>query len=234
MTTPPISSPKDISAAAKGQRNSSWKRSSLGWVLLGMLGLPPLLTIYVHWATRDRRYVDPAQIRPERVAVVFGAAVYADGTLSPMLADRVDAAIALYRQGQVQKILMTGDNGTPYYNEVTTMERYAVDRGIPETDITLDYAGFSTYESCYRAREIFGLKQAVLVTQKFHLPRAIYTCRHLGIDAVGLGTEDWKVYGRSTMLPNLVRETFATVKAVFELHITHPKPTFLGNFEGVD
>ena len=113
------------------------------------------------------------------------------------------------------------------------MRQYAVSRGVPEADIALDYAGFSTYESCYRARRIFGVDEAVLVTQRFHLSRAVYTCRHIGINAVGLGTPDWGSYRAALLLRYSLRETLATLKALWDVHVLRPFPTFLGPFEGI-
>jgi vancomycin permeability regulator SanA len=128
---------------------------------------------------------------------------------------------------------MTGDNGTPEYNEVVAMQQYAERLGVPNKDIKLDYAGFSTYESCYRARAIFGIEKAVLITQKYHLPRAVYTCNKLGIDSVGLGTPDWGKFQDDSMRFYTQREILAVIKAILELHIVRPKPTFLGPFEGM-
>ena len=183
--------------------------------------------------TRSDRYNSVADVPARRVALVFGAGVRPDGRLTRILAERVDAAVDLYQTGRVQKLLMTGDNGQPEYDEVTAMQRYAVARGVPEGDITLDHAGFSTYESCYRAHEIFGLNEAVLVTQSFHLPRAVYTCRQLGVDAVGLGTPDWGNYRGALLVRYSVRESLATLKALWDVHIARPLPTFLGPFEGI-
>jgi vancomycin permeability regulator SanA len=197
------------------------------------IAIPPALIAYVATSTDTHRYTEAAQVPPARVAIVFGAGVRPDGSLSPMLADRVDADIALYQRGQVAKLLMSGDNSTLDYNEVSAMQRYAVAHGVPAKDITLDYAGFSTYESCYRANVIFGLDHAILVTQQFHLPRAVYTCRHLGIEASGLGTTDWGIYGRRTMLRYTLREALATLNALWQVHVTRPLPTFLGPYEGV-
>ncbi|MEC4817413.1 MAG: ElyC/SanA/YdcF family protein [Scytonema sp. PMC 1069.18] len=191
------------------------------------------LNFYVNATTSSRRYTNPSEIPPQRIAVVFGAGVWEDGTPSPMLADRVTAAVELYKQGRVQKLLMTGDNSSPDYDEVTAMQQYAVERGVPAQDMTLDYAGFSTYESCYRAKNIFGVQQAVLVTQKFHLSRAVYTCRQMGVDAIGLGTPDWETYRPQTITYYSFREMLSTLKALWEVHITRPKPTFLGPFEGI-
>lgn len=213
-------------------RTPRWPRR-LWPALLALLLLPILLIGYVLLSTRRLCYSQPADVPAQRVAVVFGAGLRPDGTPSPMLADRVQAAAQLYRLGRVQKLLLTGDNSSTDYNEVAAMQHYAEQQGVAARDITLDYAGFSTYESCYRARAIFGVRQAVLVTQQYHLPRAVYTCRQLGIKAVGLGTPDWGRYPGWVILPYTLREAAATLNALVALHLTHPIPTFLGKFEGI-
>jgi vancomycin permeability regulator SanA len=208
----------------------------LRWAIFGIFGIVAAIACanaYVWLSTRGQRFDSEQTVPRARVALVFGAGVRADGRLSRILADRVDAAIALYRSGRVQKLLMSGDNSRPDYDEVTAMRRYAVERGIPSNDITLDYAGFRTYDSCYRARAIFGVEQAVLVTQHYHLPRAVYTCRALGVDAQGFGTPDWQAYPAALIARYSLREAAATAVALWELHITRPLPTFLGPFEGV-
>lgn len=215
-----------------------WKKFLLRWPLALSLLLSATITtvipnIYVNSITSSRRFTNPAKIPARDVAVVFGAGVWADGTPSPMLADRVSAAVELYKLGKVRKLLMTGDNSRINYNEVVAMKNYAVEKGVPEKDITLDYAGFSTYESCYRAKEIFGVQQAVLVTQNFHLHRAAYICNQLGVDSIGLGTPDWETYRSHTIFYYSFREFFSTLNALAEVHITRPKPTFLGPFEGI-
>ena len=201
-----------------------------------LLGLTVLVTLaaslYVHVVTALYRHSDAEEVSNRPVALVFGAGVGADGTLSPMLQDRVNAAVDLYKRGTVKKLLMTGDNSSVDYDEVSNMKRNAVAQGVPEGDIVLDYAGFNTYDSCYRAKAIFGVTQAVLVTQSYHLPRAIYTCRQLGVDSIGLGLPDWQKYpGRMVMYQ--LREFGSTIKALIELHITHPLPTFLGKSEPI-
>jgi vancomycin permeability regulator SanA len=201
-------------------------------VLAGAI-LPLSLIAYVAWATSAYRYDELSSAPPARVAIVFGAGVRSDGTLSPMLADRVAAAIQLYQAGTIHKILMTGDNSRTDYDEVTAMRRYAVEHGVPFADITLDYAGFSTYDSCYRAAAIFGVTRALLLTQRYHLPRAIYTCRQLGVDADGIGTPDWERYSMRVIGPYAAREALATLKALWQVHVTRPLPTFLGQFEGI-
>lgn len=212
-----------------------WRRR----LLVGAIGVAMLLALtllavaHVYISTRSQRYTEAAQVPPARVALVFGAGLRPDGRPSRMLADRVRAAATLYEAGRVQKLLLTGDNSSVAYNEVVAMQRYARELGVPATDITLDYAGFSTYESCYRARRIFGVEQAVLVTQHYHLPRAVYTCRALGIDAVGLGTPDWGAYHPALITRYTGREMLATLNALVQIHLTHPQPTFLGPFEGI-
>ena len=202
--------------------------------LLSAILTPVALNYYVRVATSDRRYSEAVRVPAQPVAIVFGAGLWQDGTPTPMLADRVQAAVDLYNQSRVNKILMTGDNSSSDYNEVKAMQEYAVEHGVSLTDITLDYAGFSTYESCYRAKEIFGVTQAVLVTQKYHLPRAVYTCSNMGIETVGLGTPDWGKFETDSMRYYFARELLAVLKALWEVHVTRPKPTFLGPFEGIE
>ncbi|MEM8533886.1 MAG: ElyC/SanA/YdcF family protein [Chloroflexota bacterium] len=194
--------------------------------------LPFVLIGHVRVSTDTFRYANPDDVPEERVAIIFGAGVRRDGRPSRMLADRIQGGIALYESGRVNKLLMTGDNSRVEYNEVVAMQEYAIEQGVPEEDIVLDYAGFSTYESCYRANEIFGITQAVLVTQAYHLPRAVYTCRQLGVEAVGLGTPDWEVYP-GVMIQYTMRESIATLNALLQVHVIRPEPTFLGQFEGI-
>ncbi|MEB3340871.1 ElyC/SanA/YdcF family protein [Okeania sp.] len=209
------------------------QRLILSLFLLTILLIPVALNFYIRVATSRYRYKNPEEIPAKPIAIVFGAGIWQDGTPTPMLADRVQGAVNLYNIGSVKKILMTGDNSAYDYNEVKAMQEYAISRGVPIENITLDYAGFSTYESCYRAKEIFGINQAVLVTQNYHLPRAVYTCRQLGVDAVGLGTIDWGKFRNDSMRRYSTREFLAVLKAFLEVHITRPKPTFLGPFEGI-
>jgi vancomycin permeability regulator SanA len=208
-------------------------RLLLGVMIVSSILSPLTLGWYVNAATNTRRFTEVTKVPTQKVAVVFGAGIRPDNTPTPMLADRVTAAVDLYKLGRVQKLLMTGDNSRIDYNEVMVMQNYAVSQGVPIQDITLDHAGFSTYESCYRAKEIFGVKEAILVTQNFHLPRAVYTCRQLGIEATGLGTPDWGSYSKKTVSFYTFREQVSTLKALWEVHVTRPAPTFLGRFEGL-
>lgn len=136
--------------------------------------------------------VEISRIEPECI-MVLGAAVNPDGTPSQMLKDRLETGIALYHMGVAPKLLLTGDNGQMEYNEVQVMKNFAVDRGVAEEDIFLDHAGFSTYDSVYRASYVFGVESMVVVTQEYHLYRALYGCNRMGIDAVG-ASADQAVY----------------------------------------
>jgi vancomycin permeability regulator SanA len=207
----------------------------IGAALLVLVGTVGVLCIrlFVAHATAAQRFATISLVPPRRVALVFGAGILPDGTPSPMLADRVDAAISLYRLGKVRKLLFSGDHSRPEYDEVGAMRKYAVDRGVPGSDITLDYAGFDTYDSCYRARGIFGVTSAVLVTQRYHLPRAVYDCTRLGIDSVGIGTPDWGSYDAGLMASYEVRETVADAKSLWDVNVSHRAATLMGAFIGL-
>jgi SanA protein len=143
-----------------------------------------------------------------------------------MLRDRVETAVQLYEAGKVEKLIMSGDNRFEDYNEPDRMTEYAISRGVPAKDIQPDYAGRRTYDTCYRAKVIFGVTSAVLVTQNFHLPRALFICRNLGIEAVGV-VADISVYGRRSLLWSEVREVFAQVLSVVDI-IRQPPAEVLG------
>ncbi|MCS7010719.1 MAG: YdcF family protein [Anaerolineales bacterium] len=192
------------------------------FIVLGsflVIGFARLIT-GLYAATRTYSVAE-APIR--RVAIVFGAGLRRDGSPSPILQDRVATAAELYFAGKVEKLLLSGDNRFVNYNEPEAMRRYAISLGVPNEDLVLDYAGRRTYDTCYRAAAIFGVKQAILVTQAFHLPRAIYLCNHLGVDGVGVEA-DRRVYRRSSMTYWTIRELLATVNALWEVHVTRPLP----------
>jgi vancomycin permeability regulator SanA len=171
---------------------------------------------------------DIAQVAPRPVAMVFGAGLNPDGTPTPMLADRIDGGIELLRAGRVRALLFTGDNGTVEHNELASMLDYALRRGVPRDAVVLDYAGFDTYDSCFRADKIFGVRSAVLVTQAFHMARALYLCRHRGIDAVGYPRPAWGLYADHTMFSQTLREVLSRTKAVIESNVTRRPPKILG------
>jgi SanA protein len=156
------------------------------------------------------------------VAIVFGAGV---GT--PILADRVATAVSLYKIGKISKILMTGDSH-PDYDEPRAMRAMAIAAGVPKKDVVCDYAGFRTYDSLYRARDIFSVNKAILVTQNFHLPRAIFIDKHLGLSVIGVDAT-MHSYGSEQGWYEL-REILASEFAWLEV-FTHHKPKFLGKKE---
>ncbi len=159
---------------------------------------------------------------PQRpVALVFGAGYWADGTPSDVMKDRVAAAVELWKAGKVQRLLFSGDNRFLDYNEPGKMREYALSLGCPADVIVLDFAGRRTYDSCYRAQAIFGQQQLILVTQRYHLPRALYVCEGLGIDAVGYVADRREyVHLRSYWL----REAPALWLAWLDRWIRHPVP----------
>lgn len=183
-------------------------------------------------ATDGRRTtVDRAEPRP--VALVLGAGLRTDGRPSNLLARRLDVAARLYFDGTVDAVLVSGDNRRPEYNEPAAMRAYLIAAGVPAAKIVPDYAGLRTWDSCVRARQIFGVRSAIVVTQEFHLPRAVALCRAAGIDAQGVGDPSLHARRRVTMYGYL-RELPAAVKAVADA-VLRPSPRFLGPPEsGVD
>lgn len=156
--------------------------------------------------------------------VVLGCKVHSDGTPSDMLEDRLKRGVALYDLGIAPKLLMSGDHGTVNYDEVDSMKRYAVDAGIPSADVFMDHAGFSTYETMYRAKEIFGADKILIVTQEYHLYRSLYIAEALGIEAYGVSADYRGYVGQSA---RDIREILARVKD-FAMTIFKPEPTYLG------
>lgn len=198
-------------------------------LIVGVLTLLiPRLVTAIHARPRT---VTVTSAPKERVAIVFGAGLWRDGSPTPVLRDRVTTAARLYFSGKVEKLLMSGDNRFANYNEPGAMRAYALELGVPEKDIVLDFAGRRTYDTCYRARDIFGVRDAILVTQAFHLPRAIFTCNALGISATGVPADLRSYRQRSLFYWNL-REIPATLVALWELYVAHPMPV-LGNPEPI-
>ena len=156
--------------------------------------------------------------------LVLGCGVRPDGTPSDMLTDRLKQAISLYRSGAAPKLLMSGDHGQTSYDEVNAMKQFTLDAGIPSVDIFLDHAGFSTYESIYRAKEIFAAKKIIIVTQEYHLHRALHIAKAMGLEAYGVSAD---LRGYSGQFYRDVREVLARNKD-FLTSIFKPKPTYLG------
>ncbi|MEO6761087.1 MAG: ElyC/SanA/YdcF family protein [Candidatus Saccharimonadales bacterium] len=201
-------------------------------IVIGViLALGP--TVYANLSTRHLRYdlaKTPVQLIPKRqVVIVFGAGVLPSGEPTPYLRWRVQTAVTLYKAHRVQKVLMSGDNSSAHYNEPVAMAKLAEKLGVPKNDIVLDYAGFNTYDSCYRARVIFKVSSAIVVSQGYHLPRAVMTCNSLGVSSLGV---DALHTSRDYTASYIIREWASTDKAVLQL-ITHPKPTVLGGPEPI-
>lgn len=169
----------------------------------------------------QRSIYQTPEVPKGQVAVVFGAAVYGNGRLSSVLRDRMDTAIALYHAGKVNHIIVSGDNRTVEYDEPGSMMDYAINQGVDPDHITTDPAGHRTYDTCYRAGHVYDVKTAVLVTQQFHLPRALMTCEGLGIDAVG-AVADLRPYRSAGWYE--VRETGATLVALWDVVRREPPP----------
>jgi len=161
----------------------------------------------------------------KQTALVLGARVWGNGEMSDIFKDRVETAISLYKDGKVEKILVSGDHGRKDYDEVNTAKKYLLANGVTPEDIFLDHAGFDTYDSLYRARDIFLAESLIIVTQEFHLPRALYIANGLGIDACGISSDLHRYYGE-TKRNN--REVLAKIKAWFDITF-NSKPKYLGN-----
>ena len=198
-------------------------------IIIGLVtfGLPRVIT-----TISARNKIESVATSPGgKIAIVFGAGLLRDGTPSPVLRDRVSTAAQLYFAGKVQKILMSGDNRFVDYNEPASMQAYAIELGVPPEAIVLDYAGRRTYDTCYRAKHIFGLEEAILVTQNFHLTRALFTCNGIGLQSIGVAADMRSYHPRSLTIWNL-REMPASLVALWQVWVSHPLPV-LGDPEPI-
>lgn len=214
--------------ATAAERPRRWRRLLLPLLVLALVAaFAPF--VWVVAGTAGHRHAAVADVPERPVALVLGAGVRPDGQPTRVLARRLELAAELYAAGRVEVVLVSGDNSVEHYNETDTMREHLVAAGVPAERIAGDYAGFSTWESCVRAREVFGVTEATVVTQDFHLPRAVALCRAAGIDAVGVaddasGERVWATrYG-------WVREVPAAVSALGTA-VLRPDPTFLGDYE---
>ena len=198
-------------------------------VILGVLAVALLLGINSWVKSSVRDYIlteeQAAQLTDMDCILVLGCKVGADGTLSHMLEDRLRQGVALYELGAAPKLLMSGDHGTAEYDEVDAMKRYAVDAGIASQDVFMDHAGFSTYELVYRAKEVFQVRRVIIVTQEYHLYRALMVAREMGLEAYGVAV-NYRTYVGQTARD--IREILARVKD-FGMTIFWPEPTYLGD-----
>lgn len=213
------------------QRQFMVKNLLLWVVVLAVVGSTLLLGMnqYVRWKGGQQivtaETASYSKKNPADCAMVLGASVTANRTPSPMLRDRLDRGIELYKKGIVRKLLLSGDNGQVEYNEVETMKAYALKHGVKKQDIFLDHAGFSTYESVYRAQSVFQVKTMIVVTQQYHEYRALYIAEKLGVTAEGISATQ-KSYAGDTMRE--IREILARTKDLVKC-VYKPEPTFLGS-----
>ena len=201
----------------------------LALAALGLLALflPRVITGVYSW----KRIFTVDSAPTEGAAIVFGAGLTRGGYPTAVLRDRVETAAQLYFAGKVQKLLMSGDNRSDNYNEPGAMGDYALSLGVPSDAIVLDYAGLRTYDTCYRAKAIFGLKSALLVTQQFHMPRALFLCNELGVQAMGVEANNQHYFPLLLLVWN-IREQVATAGAFVDLYLIKPLPV-LGNPEPI-
>ncbi len=210
----------------RGYMKNFLRQSSLTLLIFGLLLTAALILAdrHVCRSTSDRilTYEEAADVHPDCI-LVLGAGVRGN-IPSPMLEDRLKTGIALYQNGTADRLLMSGDHGRKDYDEVNVMKNYAIEHGVPSSNIFMDHAGFSTYESMYRARNIFGARKIIIVTQQYHLYRAIYDAQALGLDAYGVASDSRDYKGQ---LYRDFREILARGKD-FLYGIFQPPPTYLG------
>nr|WSZ17321.1 YdcF family protein [Streptomyces canus] len=202
-------------------RTRAGRRRLVQAVMAGyVLALLPSTWMYVVTGDRLRTTAD---VPRTEVAVVFGAGLW-DGEPSPYLAHRLDAAAKLYRENRIEVVLVTGDNSREDYDEPDAMRAYLTRHGVPDTRIVSDYAGFDTWDSCVRARKIFGVHNAVLISQGFHIRRAVALCQAAGVSSYGIGVD---AQHDATWYYGGTRELFAAGKAAVDV-VLRPDPRFLG------
>lgn len=202
-------------------------KKSIKWLLcLAIVGIITLLSInyYVVYKGDSYKITLESDTKADAV-IVLGARVFSNGTLSDMLEDRMNVGIQAVKNNMSNKLLVSGDHGRKEYDEVNSMKDYALGKGLKPEDVFMDHAGFSTYETMYRAKEIFGVKKAIIITQDYHLKRAIYIARRLGIEAYGIPSDE---HTYPMMLKYETREKLARIKDFIYVNFLKPKPTYLG------
>lgn len=210
----------------KKKKNKRILKISILFLCVLVLAAPFSISAYMKAATDQYLVSDEAAKKLGADCIlVLGAGLRPDGTPNLMLRDRLEKGIELYREGAAPKLLLSGDNGQEEYDEVNAMKDYVLKAGIPSEDIFMDHAGFSTYESMYRARDVFQVKKAIVVTQKYHQYRALYTARGLGVESWGV-TPETRTYSGQKYRD--IREILARDKDFLKM-IIQPKPTYLGN-----
>jgi len=190
------------------------------------------IDIYIKDNTKDKIYHSTKDIPPRNVGLVLGTAKYIRrGKINYFYKYRIDAAAKLFKEGKIKAILVSGDNATKYYNEPRRMYKDLVKEGVPKNKIYLDFAGFRTLDSIKRAQKIFGLKKFVIISQKFHLERALFLANKSGADAIGF--EAKSLPHSAASLKMHLREYFARVKAFLDIYILHTTPKFFGKYEKI-
>ncbi|OGL73116.1 hypothetical protein A3E39_04455 [Candidatus Uhrbacteria bacterium RIFCSPHIGHO2_12_FULL_60_25] len=211
--------PPDITTE-QGRRRIPW--TIIVSVVLGVLAFAftdAVVIVQTSYADRIVRRGADAPVRP--VAIVLGASVKKDGTPSAALEDRILTAAELYKTGKVDALLMTGDDGQFHIDEIKTMVRVAREAGVPDNAIRTDGHGYRTYESCKRAHDVYGVTEAIVVTQRFHLGRALYLCNRLGIDAIGV-VADKRTYDLAASF--WMRDILSSIKAFSDVNLLPPTP----------
>lgn len=196
------------------------------FLFLSILGLAAILSVnyYVKSSTKKHIYYSMKKFPKNDVGIIFGAGISGDQP-GKYLKDRLDAGIQLYKSNRINKILLSGDNGQHEYDELTVMKNYCFRNGFDTTKIFIDYAGFDTYSTMYRAKHIFKIKKATLISQEYHLNRAIYIGQKLGIKCVGYSANEGEYPGYKYVT---FREYASIFKAFFDL-LRNREPRFLGN-----
>jgi SanA protein len=188
--------------------------------------------VWVVQSTRDRVYDDLEKLPQHRVALVLGTSHrLASGGSNPFFDERMETAAVLYRLGKIDHFILSGDNRTQYYNEPRAMQKALISLGVPDSAITLDYAGLRTLDSVVRSKKIFGQNKITIITQPFHSYRAVFISNYYDIDAVAMAAEE---PGLGISFKVLVREYFARTKAVLDLYVLKTDPQFLGEKEGLN
>lgn len=194
-----------------------------------LIGLTVALSLNAYVKGVGKKYIissdEATELEGVDCILVLGCLVKNNGEPSDMLADRIRRGVELYKNGAAPKIIMSGDHGRTSYDEVNTMKQSAIDDGVKSSDVFMDHAGFSTYESIYRAKEIFGVKKMIIVTQDYHLYRALYIAESLGIEAYGVNADYREYWGQCK---RDMREVLARCKD-FATVIFKPTPTYLGD-----
>lgn len=203
-----------------------FKRTLLTLFILGVLTAAAVLL--VDWSVErfgEKLTAPIGQLKPADCVIVPGALVYSNQRPSPILQDRLDVALQVYRTGITNRIIVSGDHGTEQYDEVNVMRQYLLEKGVPPEHIFMDHAGFDTYDTMYRARDVFQVKKAIVVTQTFHLNRALYIGQALDLEVQGVPS-DLQVYQKDAYYR--LREYPARFKAFLDCHILRSTPTYLG------